>query len=731
MKRKMTKMFAVTIVVTLLLTNFSFISWVSAKSLSEPGMEYNQAGELLGSKSIVSAYGIKDAYELKITNAKNDINNYFRVEHRKTLNFNMEDGKVEAVKITIYIKPIKWTYYDSSNKNINFNVQLRGKPIGNSSETLLATASISINQSNFSSDRFSKLDLVLVKDAVVNDTTYKYALYKYVNSSSQPFGAINTVSIDNYLSTITSVNGYFQIDNGKENLEISAYISDWSVMEEVDRNYVPSIGTQNLSSQDDVINKYLITAVPGSNFELPENITVADFYSSLNSPYDDFQITDETGNVWTHETEGSEEETMAGKYIFMDGLYSKVLTPSVLGKKTEDFSDVVIVSAPGKGGSAAVNMNGNDVSTSGYAARTAVSVANEGWGGKLPSDKYLKVSRNRGTSTTEYRDYFAFTYESSAGVIYQGDLPVNIELSIYIPVIISQSDLQIGFTLRDDGQTTNNGYLIFTTDSSKENIGSMLNSSWFYVKPYEWNRIRVRLYPNTSYTDITVNGVRTEFSQINSNNVVWGKKFRQFRLNLPNHGSYPDFSFAVDDVVAYRGSGEGTSYSEPSCTFASNDNNIAVHNPSKTVMVKSPVTEGQITAALTISDSLYEYVIVKDSENYATKIAVWESGNPIPKYYTIEVLPEGMVELLSFTGDINTRTFTAVLKGNGESVGNMIVAAYSDGLLVNIVMVPKRNIFGIESITYEIENYNPSLTYKAFYWDSLTTLEPLSDCVEF
>ena len=404
--------------------------------------------------------------------------------------------------------------------------------------------------------------------------------------------------------------------------------------------------------------------------------------------------------------------------------YTVVLLEQLSVIKSEDFTGKTITS-PAPDGSIYVDFVGeNGLGASYYMARVKGEINADSLGGKDEDDEYLLIERNRQTSDSPNADHLALNISKSDE--YRSIFtPMIFEFSFLVPNLGSEI-IRIGVAMRDDESTSPTGYVTLSTNKSMAIIGETVSNSIFYVTPNAWSRIALKVYPNSNELDVIVNGEVTKFENLST---AWGTYFRAVRINLPSHETMPDCFFAVDDVKLYRGVGDLV-YSMPTSSVTSNSPDVLVNEDEKVIYTKTVLDEQEIMNVLTATGE-ETYRIAKNKEGNPAAIVFIEEGNLLYKNYEIEVLTEGVTELLSLEKDFNTKTFSALVKGNGETFGIMIVTEYDGNTLVNVVIVPKKTIFGVDTIVYTIDTYDPNLTYKAFYWKSLETLEPVSTPVQF
>lgn len=383
--------------------------------------------------------------------------------------------------------------------------------------------------------------------------------------------------------------------------------------------------------------------------------------------------------------------------------------------KSEDFTGTVIDSESktisGTNGLAATKVNPQ---------RAIGEVVSGGLGGKTETDKYLLVTRNSEIDAASY--YFGIVLPADGNTYTEGN-PVTVGFSVYAPEGLGSDPFICQFGPMADADTSTPspiGAVYFVTDENAVvTNGGSLATQRFFVNAGEWNRISLTMYPNTTNTDVTVNGTSYKYTVINASR-TYGTYLRSLRMQLPIRAGKTDEFMAYDDFVIYSGAGT-ESYTAPANALSTSSNNVLIGED--TVYINGAVNP----ADFTVENG--ELCAINDEAGKPKKLAVWVTNNPIPKYYNIEFIGTEAMVALSLTADAEAHSFIAKGYANGAA-GTVIVAEYSktDGALLGAVMYELADAAGSFETVCPIVDYNAEKTYQAFWWDSINEMRPYLKC---
>lgn len=390
---------------------------------------------------------------------------------------------------------------------------------------------------------------------------------------------------------------------------------------------------------------------------------------------------------------------------------------SLVRVKGEDFTGTVIsgTAITGTNGLAATKVNPQ---------RTTGEVVSEGLGGKPSTDKYLRVNRNSETDSTGGY-YFGIVLPGEGNQYTEGN-PVTVSFSAYAPENLGSSPFfcQIGpMNNPTISSPSPIGAVYFVTDENAvvNNNGS-LQTQRFLVNAGEWNRISITMYPMTSNTVVTVNGKSYTYSVINASK-KYDQYLRSLRMQLPMREGKTDEFMAYDDFVIYAGAG-AEPYTAPANALTAVGGTALVGED--TVYITGEFNESDFSV------EGGELCVIKDENEKAVKLAVWVKGNPVPKYYDIRTVEGNDLVAVSLTADADNHAFVAKGFANGDA-GTVIAAAYSkeDNQLLHVTVQNIANEYeGYGSFvkSIPIADYDSEKIYKAFWWSSMETMNPLLRC---
>jgi|GEM_PF-3395549 len=468
-----------------------------------------------------------------------------------------------------------------------------------------------------------------------------------------------------------------------------------AALPKINGNSIVSAASEYIVSSDFFINEALKDFEPGKDIYLFEDTTVYDFCSSITTNYADFKVIDENNREWNAQSPDADKELMKGKYIIAGGLTSKIISVYSKTLKYENYNDDI-----------------NDISSSKNVIRVTAEYSNEPLGGK-ENDRYIIVRDNRGNEGAGY-----LGYSSSKNYLVATE-PIWISFSYYATDLGTDSQ-RISFAMRDDDVATPMASLLVTTnkDKVKEDTG-YLSSDMHLINANEWNRIAVKIYPESTKTDLIINGREYYYENISSTGARWETNFRNIRFNMPN--DMTDFVFAVDDVAIYAGKPK-ISFALPDVTLLSDSDFIDVDNQKCVLYINKNITETDMYNHLRASEGIYR--IVKDSHGFITKIAI-PNGNLVFKYYNVITLG-AVPDVISFHAD-RERVY-AKLAGYTDDVV-MILAEYKDATLVNVKVIDDISLRGEQVITAERVNTDGDTECRAYLLESLENIKPLTNSI--
>lgn len=161
----------------------------------------------------------------------------------------------------------------------------------------------------------------------------------------------------------------------------------------------------------------------------------------------------------------------------------------------------------------------------------------------------------------------------------------------------------------------------FTTSTINANDSNDLNSARIYLTPNRWHRVRIVANPGSNDVSISVNGVENTYTST----AAALQYFCTARIIPPNLGENTQY-LGLDDIRVTEGI-DTTAFSEPTPQITSED--FAVYQ-SGYIEKQSDVENSSIVEAF--EGEGYSASLLTTEDNI---IAVWESGNIIPKYYYI------------------------------------------------------------------------------------------------
>ena len=453
----------------------------------------------------------------------------------------------------------------------------------------------------------------------------------------------------------------------------------------------------SVTSTDFFINEALENFIPGEDISLFEDVTVYDFCLSITTSYEDFKVIDEDDNEWDADSPNSNIELMKDKYIFAGGCYSKILSIYSKTLKYENYDDDI-----------------NDISSNKNIIRIIAEYSSEPLGGK-ENDRYMLVRDDREDLSSH--GYLGYTFSRNYLVITE---PIWITFSYY-PFNLGNYNKTIAFSVRDDSPATPMANLTVTAneDNVVENTG-YFSSDVHLINDNEWNRIAVRIYPETSKTDLIINGREYNYQNISSSGTGWQTNFRNLRFSIPTNLS--GFKFAIDDVAIYAGEPK-ISFALPDVELVSESEQIQIDNDKRIAYIDKDMTEYDIYNNITASsDAIYK--VLKDDNGSITKIAI-PNGNLMFKYY--DVIITGLKPIIkSFNADRKM----AYVKLDGYTDNVVIVLAeYNGNSLDNIKIVNDISLRGETIINVDRPNIHGETECRVFLLNSLTDIIPLASSI--
>ena len=301
-------------------------------------------------------------------------------------------------------------------------------------------------------------------------------------------------------------------------------------------------------------------------------------------------------------------------------LMSLLIIPSyadsaVTPQKSEDFSGTAINGAAFEGT--------NGLGTSGLTAtRTTASIASNGLGGKTEDDKYLLVNRQEEDDTAATPSYyFSLNFGKTDANNYSA--PMTISFSAYAPEDLGTDSFFVQLGLSENASPTNQVYFVTDERAVVNDPEQALGTQRFLVNVGEWNRISITMTPNTRNTKVTVNGKSYNFTKASKD---YGTYMRSIRIQLPARAGKKDDFSAYDDFAIYNGDITET-YTAPADGLTVTDN-AALNGDTVTVT-------GEYSAENITAKAGHKLGVINGENNKPARLAVWEDGNPVPKYYSV------------------------------------------------------------------------------------------------
>lgn len=289
----------------------------------------------------------------------------------------------------------------------------------------------------------------------------------------------------------------------------------------------------------------------------------------------------------------------------------------VTPQKSESFSATTI------SGTTISGDNGLGISKAAQ-TRVTAAVKNDGLGGKSESDKYLVVNRQQDDAATYF---LGLNFALNNANKYTNAMTIS--FSVYAPENLDSTPFFVQLGLSDTASPTGGG-VYFVTDESAVVMDSArpLGVQRFLVNTGEWNRVSITMIPGTANTKVNINGNAYEYT-ILANNALYGEYLSSIRLQLPSRNGQTNDFVAYDDFYIYDGDVTET-YKAPSNALIIPEN-AEINEDKKLITIDGEFSESDFS----ISDG-YTMKVIKNSESKAVKIAVWETGNPVPSYYKIK-----------------------------------------------------------------------------------------------
>lgn len=383
--------------------------------------------------------------------------------------------------------------------------------------------------------------------------------------------------------------------------------------------------------------------------------------------------------------------------------------------KSENFTGTVINSAArtitGTNGLAATKVNPQ---------RTIGEVVSGGLGGKPETDSYLLVTRNSEVDNNGGY-YFGIVLPAQGNTYTEGN-PVTLAFSVYAPENLGSVPFFCQVGPMNDASTSSPspiGAMYCVTDENAVVLnGGALATQRFLVNAGEWNRISLTMYPNTKNTEVTING--TKYTGLSASK-AYGQYLRSLRMQLPIRAGKTDEFMAYDDFVIYSGAGT-EAYTAPADALTTSSESVLISGD--TIYTAGAFREEDFTVA-----DGKELCVINDASGTAAKLAVWEENNPIPMYYDIKPVADDMVIAQSLTADAEAHAFVAKGFATGTA-GTVIIGKYSEdgGQLIDVQINAVTDAVGSFEKTYAIAEYDASKIYKAFWLESVETMNPFLGC---
>ncbi|MGN0149531.1 MAG: hypothetical protein ACI4C7_04690 [Clostridia bacterium] len=301
-------------------------------------------------------------------------------------------------------------------------------------------------------------------------------------------------------------------------------------------------------------------------------------------------------------------------------LLSLLILPSyadsaVTPQKSEDFSGTAINGAAFEGT--------NGLGTSGLTAmRTTASIASNGLGGKTEDDKYLLVNRQEEDDTAATPSYyFSLNFGKTDANNYSA--PMTISFSAYAPEDLGTDSFFVQLGLSEKSSPTNQVYFVTDERAVVNDPEQALGTQRFLVNAGEWNRISITMTPSTRNTKVTVNGKSYNFTKASKD---YGTYMRSIRIQLPARAGKKDDFSAYDDFAIYNGDITET-YTAPADALTVSGN-ASLSGGTVTVT-------GDYSAENISVKTGHKLGVINGENNKPARLAVWEDGNPVPKYYSV------------------------------------------------------------------------------------------------